>query len=119
MFVKYNAVLRGLRSSSHFLKNMMVMLCCPKSVADSYMGDAKPWQPGSGLITLEQAKRSLNKYTTTIHGIDSAIVKLSKLTKVEKVYRGSEADPLEHTAPAPHIQYRWRTGCMPHGLLIA
>ena len=29
-----------------------------------------------------------NKYTTTIHAINSCIIKLSKLTKARKVYRG-------------------------------
>ena len=29
-----------------------------------------------------------NKYTTTLHAINSAIVKLSKLTVASKVYRG-------------------------------
>ena len=29
-----------------------------------------------------------NMYTTTLHGINSAIIKLGKLTVAEKVYRG-------------------------------
>merc|ERR1719174_3356124 len=29
-----------------------------------------------------------NLYTTTIHAINSCVIKLSKLTKAEKVYRG-------------------------------
>eukprot|EP00966_Prymnesium_polylepis_P181174 4196501-Prymnesium_polylepis.1 len=32
--------------------------------------------------------KSLNRYTTTLHGINSAIIKLGKLTKATKVYRG-------------------------------
>ena len=32
--------------------------------------------------------RRVNKYTTTLHALNSAIVKLSKLTKAETVYRG-------------------------------
>ena len=31
---------------------------------------------------------SLNRYTTTLHGINSAIIKLGKLTRATKVYRG-------------------------------
>ena len=40
------------------------------------------------LRAVDEAKRSLNKYTTTLHGINSAIIKLSKLTRATKIYRG-------------------------------
>ena len=59
-FVKYNGVIRGVRSDSAFLKNTMVQLCCPKEVAEQYMG---------GSVAFEEACRSLNKYTTTLHGV--------------------------------------------------
>merc|ERR1719149_163270 len=88
MFVKYNAVLRGLQSASPFLKNTMVQLCCPKDVAEQYMGTAEIFQPAAGTLSFEQAKSSLNKHTTTLHGINSAIIKLGKLTKATKVFRG-------------------------------
>ena len=88
MFVKYNAVLRGLRSGAPFLRNSMVRLCCPRAVADAYMGGAKPLQPAAGTLSLNETLKSLNKYTTTLHGINSAIIKLGKLTKATKVYRG-------------------------------
>ena len=58
MFVKYNAVLRGYGSAIDFLRGQFESLC------------------------------QHNTYTTTLHIINSSIVKLSKLTKVEKVYRG-------------------------------
>ena len=58
MFVKYNAVLRGHGSPIPFLRKGFDDLC---------MG---------------------NTYTTTLHVINSSIVKLSKLTHVTKVYRG-------------------------------
>ena len=57
-FVKYNTVLRGLQSSISFFKNKFIELC------------------------------SGNKYTTTLHVINSSCVKLSKLTYAAKVYRG-------------------------------
>ena len=79
MFVKYNSVLRGLRSESPFLWSSMISLCCSRAVADGYKG---------GTITFVNALRSLNKYTTTLHGINSAIIKLGKLTMATKVYRG-------------------------------
>ena len=37
----------------------------------------------------EEAVKRTNKYTTTLHALNSLIVKSSKLTKVTKVYRGS------------------------------
>ena len=79
MFVKYNGVLRGLQSESLFLRNTMVTLCCPKHVSNAYI---------DGTLSFEQAKENLNKYTTTLHAINSAIVKLGKLTVATKVYRG-------------------------------
>ena len=89
MFVKYNAVLRGLRPDVPFLRNTMVTLCCPKAVAEAYMGTAKVFeQPADHSISFDEAKKSLNKYTTTLHCINSAIVKLGKLTKATKIYRG-------------------------------
>ena len=79
MFVKYNGVLRGLQSDSPFLKNTMVALCCPREVSNRYAARS---------MSLEEALPFLNKYTTTLHGINSAIIKLGKLTKATKVYRG-------------------------------
>ena len=89
MFVKYNSVLRGVESTVPFLRNTMVSLCCPKTTADAYMGMAKMFeQPTDGTITFDEAKKSLNKYCTTLNGINSAIIKLRKLTVATKVYRG-------------------------------
>ena len=56
MFVKYNGVLRGLQSESAFLRNQMLKLCCAAGIADDYQ---------RGKISFEEAKKSLNKYTTT------------------------------------------------------
>ena len=66
----------------------MVSLCCPKAVADEYMGTAQLFEHAAGTLPLEEALRSLNKYTTTLHGINSAIIKLGKLTHATKIYRG-------------------------------
>jgi len=87
MFFKYNAVLRGLQSDSDFLKNTMVQLCGPEPKWKEYIGSASIHQPANGALSFEQAKSSLNKYTTTLHGINSAIIKLGKLTKATKVPR--------------------------------
>ena len=59
MFIKYNAVLRGNGSSVEFLL---------KAFESSCQG---------------------NTYTTTIHAINSCVVKMSQLTMATKVYRGN------------------------------
>jgi len=79
MYVPYQAVLRGLRSLSDYLRETMLNLCCPKDIFDEYK---------AGNITLDEAMQSLNRYTTTLHAINSGIVKLSKFTKATTVYRG-------------------------------
>jgi len=79
LFVKYNAVLRGLQTDVPFLLSTMVSLCCPEAVARGY---------AVGSVTIDEAKSSLNTYTTTLHAINSAVIKLGKLTKATKVYRG-------------------------------
>ena len=79
LFVKYNGVLRGLHSDSPFLRAQMVQLCCPSGVAAQY---------AAGETSFEAALGTMNKYTTTIHAINSAIVKSAKLTFASKIYRG-------------------------------
>ena len=47
----------------------------------------------SGALAFEAmvATHAINEYTTTLHAINSAIVKLGKLTHAAKVYRGVSA----------------------------
>ena len=92
MFVKYNGLLRGLQSPNNkYLTKSMMQLCCRKDTADQYCGDT---------LSFEQAKTSLNTYTTTLHGINSAIIKLGKLTVATKV-RTTIANPTsEHSLSA-------------------
>jgi len=40
------------------------------------------------IAAFERARAAMNTYTTTLHAVNSAIVKLSKLTYASKVYRG-------------------------------
>lgn len=70
----------------------MVRLCCPKSIAKQYQ---------DGTLSFETAKESLNIYTTTLHAVNSAVIKLGKLTKAETVYRGigGKALPTEFWTP--------------------
>ena len=52
MFVKYNGVLRGLRSKVPFLRTMMILLCCAKEVAAKFK---------AGSISFEEASILLNR----------------------------------------------------------
>ena len=79
LFVKYNSLLRGLDSDVPFLKSSMIELCCSKIVFDEYIKGALPYT---------EACVRLNTYTTTLHAINSAIIKLGKLTVAKTVYRG-------------------------------
>ena len=91
MFTKYNAVLRGLRSESDYLRNAMVVLCCPSATATRYLGGTPRTAlhlPPAGHLSFEDATQWLNPYTTTLHGVNSAVIKLGKLTVATKVYRG-------------------------------
>ena len=88
LFVKYNGLLRGLDSPVPFLKNSMIQLCCPKDVYERFIGTAKLWQNANGTMPYEKARKELNFYTTTIHVINSCIVKMGKLTQAKPVYRG-------------------------------
>ena len=104
VFVKYNAVLRGLRSDVLFLRNSMVSLCCSKEVVAKFKANE---------ISIEVAVTSVNRYPNTLHAINSAVVKASKLSKARKIYRGIAGMALpkefwepneygeEHPAPTP------------------
>ena len=92
MFVKYNGLLRGLQSPNNkYLTKSMMQLCCRKDIADQYCGDK---------LSFEQAKTSLNTYTTTLHGINSSIIKLGKLTVATKVRTTIANPPSEHSLSA-------------------
>ena len=89
LFIKYNAVLRGIDSEVPFLKNDMVQRCCAKATADEYMGGAQTREAAKGTLIYETVRaQHLNAYVTTLHAINSAVVKLSKLTRATKVFRG-------------------------------
>ena len=85
MFVKYNGVLRGVRSPAPFLQNTMIKLCCPTAVAQRYLGTAPVYERANGDLSWDEALKSLNRYQTTLHGINSAVIKLGKLTHATKV----------------------------------
>lgn len=72
MYMKYNAVLRGLDSPVEFLRNQFQTICCG------------------------------NPYCTTLHVINSLIVKTSKLTRAGPVYRGMSGRVLPETFLKPN-----------------
>jgi hypothetical protein len=65
LYVKYNSVLPGCRES-----------------------DALYWQTKFKELCGPAPDGDFNRYTTTLHVINSCIVKMSKLTKATRVYRG-------------------------------
>mgnify|MGYP004105517425 FL=1 len=81
-------MLRGIKSEVPILKNSMIEHCCHTDVAVAYMGGAKTWEQAKGTLSYFEAFKSCNTYTTTLHVINSGIVKTSKLTYAGKVYRG-------------------------------
>ena len=52
------------------------------------MGGAKTHEAPGGTLSWESACAQCNKYVTTLHSINSCIVKMGKLTKCSKVFRG-------------------------------
>jgi len=111
LFVKYNAVLRGLDSPVLYLRCEMVRLCCSAEDAALHakaaeeakakrlaekpsFGARKPTAADEVALreytraAYEEVVKRINKYTTTLHAINSVVVKLSKLTKASTVYRG-------------------------------
>ena len=83
MFEKYNIVLRGLDAEVPALRHRMVLLCCGPNEAEAF--DASERGPAE----YERAREGLNLYTTTLHAINSAIVKLGAL-----LLRSCRAAPL-------------------------
>ena len=100
MYVKYNAVLRGQHNTAdkYQLSRSGTRLNLPADL-DATHPSQHLWDK---FVTL--CKR--NMYTTTLHAINSCVVKLGKLTKVMKVYRGLSGDhkglPKQMTVPNEH-----------------
>ena len=89
-YVKYNLVLRGLGAGpdGHLMRNELVRCCSTSETYRRYMGGAPAAAPAAGTLSFDEVRPRLNTYTTTLHAINSVVVKLSKLTYATKVYRG-------------------------------
>ena len=111
MFVKYNAVLRGLDSPVLFLREEMLRLCASAADADAHaeasrdakvehmvrfpsFDERRPSAKDEVALrdmtreAYDKAARRANKYTTTLHAINSLTIKVGKLSVATKVYRG-------------------------------
>ena len=53
-------------------------------------------------MSFAESIKSLNKYTTSLHSVNSSIIKLSKLTKAKKVYRGVSGGILPDVCRMPN-----------------
>ena len=79
---QYNGVLRGMGGKVDSLVETFDQLCMGNKYARHLPAPSRRISPR--MIQ----RRSLRRYATTLHVINSAIVKLSKLTPVDTVYRG-------------------------------
>jgi len=98
-FVKYNAVLRGIDSDVDHLRKEFVRLCCSdddfKAFRPAQQSTSERCTPEfcaspaySGSLTFELVRERANTFTTTLHAVNSVVLKLSKLTVAIPVYRG-------------------------------
>ena len=93
MYYKYNVVLRGQndkdqqqnRSGKSPSEDEVMAPAAAPPISSSDSAD----KPAAGSLWGQWAELCKhNTYTTTLHAINSAVVKLGKLMKVQKVYRG-------------------------------
>ena len=100
MYEKYNAVLRFFSGKVRYAVEELATMAAGKELASlaekckvvPFLQQKCGWL-GLGVWTEEAADGALawvweNKSTTTLHAINSAVLKLSKLTKAAPVYRG-------------------------------
>ena len=82
MGAKYDAVLRGCLSSAPTQQSEMIQLCCAAEVAEQFT---------AGALAFEQAAQQANRYTTTLHALNSCLLKLVRLSTATSIYRASTA----------------------------
>ena len=100
MYEKYNAVLRFFSGTARYTVEELAAMAAGNELASleekckvvPFLQQKCGWL-GLGAWTEEAADGAIawvweNKYTTTLHAINSAVLKLSKLTKAAPVYRG-------------------------------
>ena len=85
MYVKYNAVLRGQDGGANKWNRAVSSDLMPSQVKSRQSSSSEEF---SHLRDEFVALCKQNLYPTTLHAINSAVIKLGKLMKVQKVYRG-------------------------------
>ena len=95
MFEKYNTVLRALGingrvGGNDYVKTKLLELCCDAANAANAHQESDSVML-EHLLTELVAKMHINTYTTTLHCINSGVVKLGRLTYAQLVYRGVSA----------------------------
>ena len=74
-----------------YLREQLIKLCSPPSNLSQYklsIGALAEDDSAGQIAAFKHALLACNTYTTTLHAINSAIVKSGKLTRATKVYRG-------------------------------
>jgi len=121
--VPYQAVLRGINSKASKARKEFIELCCDAETEKKFTDDTETEKKFTDdticaaekeKLTEEQiakntkvfqlAQAKANWYTTTLHAINSGIVKLSKQTQATTVYRGVTGGvlPEEFWVPNEH-----------------
>ena len=84
LYVKYNTILRSYSGDEGQCKKLLV-LGCGEWVEEAGAEGGE----GGGKKSVDDPRwRWLNKYTTTIHAINSYVLKAAKLTRVAQLWRG-------------------------------
>jgi hypothetical protein len=94
MYEKYNSVLRFFTGETKY-KSGAELPFLQTRCEELGLGS---WKDADGLQTWSWA----NKYTTTLHAINSCVLKLTKLTKAQPVYRGSTGATLPESFFTPN-----------------
>ena len=108
MYMKYNLVLRGMGAGRHTkIHEEYERVCKLNTYArrDAFERRRRTTHTSSSPRSLPL----LLRYTTTLHVINSAIIKLSKLTSATKLYRGVSGALLPRPFWTPN-QYNVRGG---------
>ena len=97
MYVKYNAVLRGQNASADKRNRS-----ADQESVDPFLMSRPRGRPRGPQLHEEYVKLcKQNLYATTLHAINSAVIKLGKLMKVQKVYRGLSGRKLSNDMLVP------------------
>ena len=108
MYMKYNLVLRGMGAGRHTkIHEEYERVCKLNTYAPEHASNIV--QAAHDPHLLLSPLPPLLRYTTTLHVINSAIIKLSKLTSATKLYRGVSGALLPRPFWTPN-QYNVRGG---------